>query len=106
MDSDPLNPCSPIISSLCSGIDADNDGFFRNYPTTHPKYDAYDENACLPDFNNANCTCSENIIDNGNDVSVKICHKQENGNFETLQIPLSTLPIHLGHGDICGPCNE
>ena len=106
IDTDPLNPCSPIISSLCVGIDADGDGFFRNYPTTHAQYDAADENPCLPDFNKPNCSCTDNFIDNDNEVLVKICHQQANGRFETIQVPLSTLTLHLEHGDICGPCNN
>jgi len=100
-DSDPLNPCDPNISSQCHGIDNDGDSYFRNYPITHPLYDTYDENACLPNTNNANCACQ----DEDNDGFIEVCHKKINGQFFTKRIPLSVLPAHLGHGDTCGPCN-
>jgi len=106
VDSDPLNPCSPLISSLCMGIDTDGDGFFRNYPITHLQYDIHDENPCLPNFNSEACSCTAYFVDKSKKVVVKICHKQGNGGSKTMEIPLSALPAHLGHGDICGPCTE
>jgi len=57
IDSDPLNACSPNISSQCKGIDVDGDGYFRNYPLNHPLYDVHDGNACLPNLSSSSCLC-------------------------------------------------
>lgn len=101
IDSDPLNPCDPNVSSQCIGIDSDKDGYFRNYPIDHPLYDSYDENACLPNTQHEGCIC----VDADNDGFIELCHKKDNGEMLTKNIPISVLPTHLGHGDTCGPCN-
>ncbi len=100
-DSDPLNPCSPNISNQCMGIDLDQDGYFRNYPTNHPLYDAEDQNVCLPNTSNSNCLCG----DTDGDGFIEVCHRKGNGQTSTKRIPLSALSGHLNHGDTCGPCN-
>lgn len=104
IDSDPLNPCDPIIAPNCIGIDNDEDGFYRNYPSNHLLYDIDDYNTCIPDVVNVNCICA----DDDGDGFVVICHKSTIGDVKpkTKRIPLSVLPAHLRHGDTCGPCNE
>ena len=100
IDTDPLNACSPNISSQCKGIDVDKDGYFRNYPSNHPLYDAHDGNACLPNTTNSSCLC----IDEDGDGFIEVCHRMANGETRTELVPLSLLSEHLGHGDTCGTC--
>ncbi|MEM1121089.1 MAG: hypothetical protein AAGJ18_11625, partial [Bacteroidota bacterium] len=101
VDSDPLNPCDPMVSNACVSIDEDGDGFFRNYPKNHPKYDAYDTNACLPNPRSIHCACG----DEDKDGYVEICHKNEQGGRFTKRIPISALPVYLSQGVTCGACN-
>jgi len=47
--SDPLNACDPtILAAACAPVDADNDGYFANYPATDGQYDPDDADACVP----------------------------------------------------------
>ena len=104
IDSNPLDPCDPNPSNgNCIGIDADGDGFFANYPTTHILYDALDNEACMPDLTNGNCDCG----DTDNDGLITICHIPGNNYLsrETAEISIYAWLVHKAHGDVCGPCN-
>ncbi|GEM_PF-867828 len=104
IDSNPLDPCDPNpLNGNCIGIDADGDGFFANYPTTHSLYDELDNEACFPDLDNGNCDCR----DTDNDGMITICHipGANYANRETEEILITAWLIHKNHGDICGPCN-
>jgi len=47
--SNPLDACDPaVVEGVCIGIDTDGDGYFGNYPATHPEYDPEDDNECVP----------------------------------------------------------
>ena len=102
--SNPLDPCSPnpLIGS-CVGIDEDGDGFFANYPASHPLFDELDNEACSPNINDENCDCRD--IDN--DGWITVCHipGDNYANRKTEEISINTWLTHQGHGDICGPCN-
>ena len=63
--SNPLDPCSPYVSSLCTGEDVDADGYFGNYPTDHNLYDGDDDNYCIP--SPQNCNSNTDPIDTDGD---------------------------------------
>ena len=62
---DPLDACSPAVSTACIGEDMDEDGYFSNYPSDHTLFDENDENYCLP--NNENCSPNSAPIDTDQD---------------------------------------
>ncbi len=103
IDSDPLSTCDPSPSSThCIGFDEDGDGYFSNYPATHPQFDADDTEGCIPDLYNSACSCQD--VDN--DGTIIICHFP-NGNIDnkkTKTININAWLAHKNHGDTCGPC--
>jgi len=54
----------------------------------------------------ANWSCMINVIQPVEEQKITICHYPpgNNGNPQTLEIPLSAWPAHQAHGDILGPC--
>ncbi len=64
-ETDPLDACSPVVSTACIGEDIDEDGYFSNYPFDHTLFDENDENYCVP--NNENCSPNSAPIDSDQD---------------------------------------
>jgi hypothetical protein len=54
----------------------------------------------------ASWNCIVNVIQPVEEQKITICHYPpgNNGNPQTLEIPLSAWPAHQAHGDILGPC--
>ncbi len=97
----PLNACDPYEgASGCIGLDNDLDGFLKNYPKTHPLYDEYDNDPCLPNSSHSDCACP----DLEEDGYIFVCHQQANGKKQTLRILKSEWKIRQTIGDICGIC--
>jgi concanavalin A-like lectin/glucanase superfamily protein/PA14 domain-containing protein/Big-like domain-containing protein/parallel beta helix pectate lyase-like protein len=102
-DSNPLNACDPNPSAGgCAPVDGDGDGYFSNYPPSHQQFDLNDENPCLPQTTSSNCSCE----DEDNDGKIIICHNPWSNSPKTRKISIWLWPVHLAHGDTCGPCQE
>jgi hypothetical protein len=101
-DSDPLNPCDPVQSSICSPLDADEDGYFANFPITHPQFDPNDGNACIPQAVGGTCPCE----DTDGDGKIFICNKPDTDQQKTIKISIWLWPFYQSQGDTCGPCQQ
>lgn len=100
LGTNPLNPCDPYQDhNTCQTIDLDNDGFYRNYPSSHSLFDSNDLNACTPNPQSENCGCSND--DNG---FIFVCHTTANGQKQTLKITLEQWRLRQVVGDTCGKC--
>jgi uncharacterized protein YciI len=66
-------------------------------------------NACGTDTETVTIFYEEEEENNSNpEQMITICHipPGNNGNPQTIQIPLSAWPAHQAHGDVLGPCSE
>ncbi len=67
--SNPLNACDPSISSVaCQPIDADGDGFFKNYPANSPSFDPDDTKPCIPSTAAGTCDFDQDGLINSVDL--------------------------------------
>ncbi|RMG80339.1 MAG: hypothetical protein D6714_14835, partial [Bacteroidetes bacterium] len=68
-ESDPTDKCDPYTNvSGCVPTDADDDGYFADYPPDDPQYDPDDADACVPDHTTAACDFDGDGTPNGNDL--------------------------------------
>ena len=66
----------------------------------HSLFDEDDRNACIPNPQAINCSCS----DDDNDGFIYVCHTSENGQKQTLKIILEQWQLRNIFGDVCGEC--
>ena len=85
---------------MCYKIDADNDGKFGNYPSSHIDFDINDNNPCIPISINSNCDCP----DLDGDGYIEVCHLTADGNKQQLKVFLSSWILRQSIGDTCGSC--
>ncbi|MCB0517406.1 MAG: hypothetical protein H6577_23815 [Lewinellaceae bacterium] len=67
--SDPLNACDPnIANGNCQPVDADQDGYFKNYPPSHANYDPDDTKPCIPNHTVGVCDFDGDGMVNSTDL--------------------------------------
>jgi len=104
--SDPRNACDPDgEAAACIGIDNDHDGFYANVPTNDPKFDADDNDACVPESGNGVCDgCTVNSAGR-----MVICHRPFGRNNKikfNLEIFARDWASYKALGGKCGPCGD